>query len=76
MIVSYPNIDSEYDRFFIKGVFDGDGCLTYWTYWPEEMIDSKFDGVDPFEDDHFADSWEEVVKKIEYVARDLSLPLP
>jgi DNA-binding transcriptional regulator WhiA len=29
MIVSYPNIDSEYDRFFIKGVFDGDGCLTY-----------------------------------------------
>jgi DNA-binding transcriptional regulator WhiA len=29
MIVSYPSIDSEYDRFFIKGVFDGDGCLTY-----------------------------------------------
>lgn len=29
MIVSYPNIDSKYDRFFIKGIFDGDGCLTY-----------------------------------------------
>lgn len=29
MIVSYPNIDSKFDRFFIKGIFDGDGCLTY-----------------------------------------------
>jgi hypothetical protein len=29
MIASYPNIDSEYDRFFIKGIFDGDGCLCY-----------------------------------------------
>ncbi len=28
-IVTYPNIDSEFDRFFIKGIFDGDGCLTY-----------------------------------------------
>ena len=54
----------------------GDGCLAYWIYWPEEMIDSKFGGVDPFDDDHFADSWEEVVNKIEYVARDFSLPLP
>jgi DNA-binding transcriptional regulator WhiA len=29
MIVSYPNINSKFDRFFIKGIFDGDGCLTY-----------------------------------------------
>lgn len=29
MIVCYPKIDSMYDRFFIKGVFDGDGSLSY-----------------------------------------------
>lgn len=29
MITKYPHIKSEYDRYFIKGVFDGDGCLTY-----------------------------------------------
>lgn len=29
MITKYPLIVFEYDRFFIKGVFDGDGCLTY-----------------------------------------------
>lgn len=29
MITKYPLIVSEYDRFFIKGVFDGDGSLSY-----------------------------------------------
>jgi intein-encoded DNA endonuclease-like protein len=28
-ITKYPNIHSEYDRDFIRGLFDGDGCLTY-----------------------------------------------
>src|ERR1035437_9430099 len=28
-ITKYPSIDNRYDRDFIRGVFDGDGCLTY-----------------------------------------------
>lgn len=29
MITKYPHIKSEYDKYFIKGVFDGDGSLSY-----------------------------------------------
>lgn len=29
MITKYPDIGSEYDKYFIRGIFDGDGCLTY-----------------------------------------------
>lgn len=28
-IVKYPDIDKYFDRHFIRGLFDGDGCLTY-----------------------------------------------
>lgn len=29
MVAAYPSIDSTLNRAFIRGVFDGDGCLTY-----------------------------------------------
>lgn len=29
MITKYPNINKNQDRNFIRGLFDGDGCLTY-----------------------------------------------
>lgn len=29
LITSYPDIDQSMDKHFIRGVFDGDGCLTY-----------------------------------------------
>lgn len=28
-ITKYPNISEKYDKDFIRGLFDGDGCLTY-----------------------------------------------
>jgi hypothetical protein len=28
-IAKYPNIDKEMDKHFIRGLFDGDGCLSY-----------------------------------------------
>ncbi len=29
LIAEYPNIDPNMDKHFIRGLFDGDGCLTY-----------------------------------------------
>jgi hypothetical protein len=29
LIVEYPDIPENFDRHFIRGIFDGDGCLTY-----------------------------------------------
>lgn len=41
-----------------------------WCYFPEELIASKFDGEDPFDDAHCFCDWDELLSGLREVFRD------
>ena len=67
-LIKHFNIDLEVEKM--------EGYTNYWTYWPEQTIDNKFGGDDPWEDNHIAEDWKEVVDKITAVAEEYNLPMP
>jgi len=67
-LIKHFNIDLEVEKM--------DGYTNYWIYLPENMIDEKFNGNDPWDDNHIADSWGDIVRMIEETAKEYSIPLP